>query len=93
MRTRESFDAGWRFHPGDIRVPDAVKSGVIGGLADAVERGGGEHTKVAYMDREMRADTDPGRWPEVVLPHDFVVGGEFVRLVKGKSRSDGPASR
>ncbi len=79
MRTRERFDADWRFHRGDIRVPDAVKSGVIGGLADVVKRGGGEHTKVAFMDREMRAETDPDTWPVVALPHDYVVEGKIAR--------------
>jgi beta-galactosidase len=79
QRVRESFDCGWRFMRGDINVPESVKSGMLGGLADAVARKGGKHLVVAFVDRGMRHETDPNRWPEVTLPHDWVVEGPFDR--------------
>lgn len=72
-RVRERFDAGWRFFRGELHVPHTVKAGMLGGLADAVKRKGGKHLVVAYVDREMKKATDPDRWPEVTLPHDYVV--------------------
>ena len=78
-RIRESFDDGWRFMRGDINVPESVKSGMLGGLADAVARKGGKHLVIAFVDRGMKQATDPEKWPEVTLPHDWVVEGPFDR--------------
>ena len=77
-RTRERFDAGWRFFRGEINVPETVKSGVLGGLADVVGRQKGKHNIVAFVDREMAHRADPEKWPEVTLPHDWAVEGPVV---------------
>ncbi len=78
-RSRESFDAGWRFQLGDIGVGESVKAGMLGGLADAVERKGGKHLVVAFVDRGKRLESNPEKWREVTLPHGWVVEGPFDR--------------
>ncbi len=72
-RSRARFDDGWKFFRGELHVPHTVKAGMLGGLADAMKRKGGKHLVVAFVDREMKKATDPERWPEVTLPHDYVV--------------------
>jgi len=77
-RTRDLFDHDWRFYRGDIAIPETVKAGVLGGLADVVERKKAVHDLVAFVDKEHRATIDPARWPVVTLPHDWVVAEPFV---------------
>lgn len=77
-RTREGFDGSWRFFRGEINVPETVKSGVLGGLADVAGRQKGKHNIVAFVDKEMARRADPEKWPEVTLPHDWAVENPIV---------------
>src|SRR5687767_9587909 len=78
-RSRERFNGGWKFFRGELHLPHTVKAGMLGGLADAVKRKGGKHLVVAFVDKELKKATDPERWPQVALPHDFVVAGTHDR--------------
>ena len=83
MRTRELFDGGWRFQRGDLAIGDTVKAGMLGGLADAMARKKGKHLVVAFVDRGSKVKTDPEKWREVTVPHDWVVEGPFEKMEDG----------
>ena len=78
-RTRECFDRNWKFHKGDIAIKLAVKGGMQGGLTDAnVKISEGEHTQIAYTDRNKVAEYKESDWSMVNLPHDWLVEEPFV---------------
>jgi beta-galactosidase len=61
-----SFDQGWRFHPGDIPLPDIKGHGATYGNAKAGNASGAAAT--VY---------DDTGWRVVDLPHDWAVEGPF----------------
>ena len=79
VRTRECFDRNWKFHKGDIAIKLAVKGGMQGGLTDAnVKIAEGEHTQIAYTDRNKVSEYKESDWTTVNLPHDWLVEEPFV---------------
>ena len=77
MREKILFDDGWKFHLGDIPVPDPVEKGPVYMQAKTERKRIGP-ASVHYVadsdDYSTERELNPVRWESVTLPHDYVVG-------------------
>ncbi|NOU62505.1 DUF4982 domain-containing protein [Paenibacillus sp. LMG 31461] len=78
VRTKNSFDADWLFHKGDIPIRYAVKAGMTGGITDCEKMEEGDWLDIAFVDKSVDADTVPKDWVSVHLPHDWCIEGDYI---------------
>ena len=73
MREKIPFDDNWRFHLGDIAVPDPVDKGPVYMQAKTERKRTGP-ASVQYVansdDYSTEHELTPEKWESVTLPHD-----------------------
>lgn len=77
IRRKETFEEGWKFHLGDWKIINPVKSGMAGGITDCEDIEDGEWLKIAYFDERPQETVCEEEWTDITLPHDWCVEGEY----------------
>ena len=78
MREKILFDDGWKFHLGDIAVPDPVDKGPVYMQAKTERKRIGPaslHYVANSDDYSTEHELTPEKWENVTLPHDYIIGG------------------
>jgi beta-galactosidase len=93
-REKTSFNAGWRFHPGD---PSELKKGELdyAAIKDSLLATGNDFTKTNVVvcptnnpgaDLSfVKPDFDDSSWRKLALPHDWAIEGPFDLKAKGET--------
>lgn len=72
MREKTLFDFGWKFHDGELEMPEIVTSSVY--IQAKTERAAWGPASYGYA--ENNREKCPVRWEDVDLPHDYIITQE-----------------